>query len=157
MDWLTSLAEGSGALVVTDEQVAALRAFLVDDQKEFDRLAKRLDRTSAWFGYSALLSSTFFEAVTRRFAPTWTAADIVRFVATVRAQYIEDPDELDPQHAERLIRTALGDGSVEDLDNEIKAAQVILLPALVDEERPGAADLEEILALARERADCLPL
>jgi hypothetical protein len=144
-------------VVVTDEQLAALRAFLTDDQQEYDRLTERLDQTSAWAGYSALLGSAFFDAVHRRFAPTWVAADVIRFVAGVRARGIEDPNQLDPQHAERLIRTALGDGSVDDLDDEIKSAQIILLPALIDEERPDAAGLEEILAQARTRADSLPL
>jgi hypothetical protein len=144
-------------VVVTDEQVAALRAFLTDDQQEFDRLSDRLDRTSAWLGYSALVGSAFFDVVNRRFAPSWTVGDVIRFVAGVRAHFIEDPNELDPKHAERLIRTALGDGLIEDLTDEIKAAQVILLPALIDEERPDAARLEEVLAQARKRADSLPL
>jgi hypothetical protein len=144
-------------VVVTDEQVATLRAFLNDDQREYDRLAERLDQTSAWLGYSALVGSAFFDAVSRRFIPNWTVGDVIRFVAGVRAHFIEDPNELDPKHAERLIRTALGDGSIDDLNDEIKATQVILLPALIDEERPDAARLEEILAQARKRAGSLPV
>jgi hypothetical protein len=144
-------------VVVTDEQIAALRAYLINDEAEFGRQADHLERTDAWVGYSALFGSAFFDAVNRRFSPTWTVAEIIRFVASVRAQYIEDPEQLDPRDAERLIRTALGDGSVDDLDDEVRAAQMILLPALIREEQLDRVALEDILAQARRRANSLPL
>lgn len=156
MDQLIDSA-GGGQVVVTDEQVAALRAYLTDDQDEYERLIERVEQAGNLRGYSALFGSAFFDAVNRRFAPTWTIADIIRFVANVRAKYIEDPDQLDPQHAERLIRTALGDGSIDDLDDEVRSTQIILLPALIDEERPDRVALDGLLTQARLRADHLPL
>jgi hypothetical protein len=144
-------------MVVTDEQVAAMRAYLVDDQQESERLIGHLEQSGRLDGFSALFGSAFFDAVNRRFAPTWTVAEVVRFVATVRAHHIEDPGLLDPLDAERLIRTALGDGSVDDLDDETRSAQMILLPALIREEQPNLVALEDILTQARERANSLPL
>ncbi len=143
--------------MVTDDHVSTLRAYLTDDWQEYDRLTKRLDETGSWSGYGALFGSAFFDAVNRKFAPTWTVAGVIRFVATVRARYVEDPDQLDPRAAERLIQAALGAGSTAELDDEIKSAQLILLPALIDDERPDAAALEDILILARERAVNLPM
>ncbi|HZB32802.1 MAG TPA: hypothetical protein VE465_21770 [Streptosporangiaceae bacterium] len=144
-------------MLVTDEQVAALRAYLVDDEEESDRLIGYLEQSGGLDGFSALFGSAFFDAVNRRFAPTWSVAEVVRFVATVRAHHLADPNDLDPLNAERLIRTALGDGSVDDLDDEIRAAQMILLPVLIHEEQPNPVALEDILAQARRRANSLPL
>jgi hypothetical protein len=143
--------------VVTDDHVATLRAYLTDDWQEYDRLTKRLDETSSWFGYSALFGSAFFNAVNRRFAPTWTVAEVIRFVATVRAHHLEDPDQLHPRDAERLIRIALGDGSIDELDDDIRSAQMILLAALIREEQPNRLALDDILTQARRRANSLLL
>jgi hypothetical protein len=41
-------------MVVTDERVAALRALMIDDEQEYDRLTQWLERNNAWGGYSAL-------------------------------------------------------------------------------------------------------
>jgi hypothetical protein len=144
-------------MAVTDEQVAALRAYLADDEDEYGRLIERVEEADGLAGFSALFGSAFFDAVNRRFSPDWTVGEVVRFVADVRARYIKDPNQLNPRDAERLIRTALGDGSIDDLDEDIKSAQMILLPALIHAEQPSPAVLEEILARARERADNLPL
>jgi hypothetical protein len=144
-------------VVVTEEQVAALRAYLTEDEEKYNRLIARLEKTGGLAGFSALFGSAFFDAVNRRFSPTWTVAEVIRFVATVRAYHIEDPSQLDPCDAEQLIRTALGDGSLDDLDDDIRSAQIILLPALIHEEQRNRVALEDILAQARQRANSLPL
>lgn len=143
--------------MVTNDQVRALRAFLLNDQDEYDRLIGMLEETESLTGYSALFGSAFFDAVNRRFSPTWTTSEIIRFVAKVRTRYVDDPSLLDPRQAEILIRTTLGDGSVDELDDEIRSAQMILLPVFIREERPNHLELEEILTQARRRANGLPL
>jgi hypothetical protein len=142
-------------MMVTDEQVAMLRAYLVGDDAELDRLSKMPDQP----GFNALVATTFVAAVKRRFGADLSTADLVRLVANVRAHHLEDPDLLDPLGAERLIRVALGDQQLAaQLDNETKArGQVLLLPVLVDAEDLDDADLDQLLADARRAADNLPL
>ena len=72
-------------MTITDDQVAALRAYLsahtdaeiTDAQRQFLTLSRtgRLDEVGA------LVYGAFAAAARRRFSPAWTSADIVRFVA----------------------------------------------------------------------------
>ena len=78
-------------MFVTEEQVAALRAYLTDNEREYERLVDHLKQTDELDCYSALLGSAFFDAVNRRFAPTGTVVDVIGFVAAVRARYINSP------------------------------------------------------------------
>lgn len=61
---------------VTDEQVLTLRAFLVFDPV-YERLTRGLADSGRWQGLTELVSSAFVTAAARRrFAPTWTSAQI---------------------------------------------------------------------------------
>jgi hypothetical protein len=104
-------------MAVTADQVAALRAFLKGDFGEYERLVDQLDTDAARTGYSALLAAAFFEAVDRRFAANGSTADVVIYVANVRAKS-ERLAKIDPRIAERLVLHSLGEGSIADLDNE---------------------------------------
>jgi hypothetical protein len=141
---------------VTDEQVATLRAHLAGDAEEYQRLWKRLDRDAAKVGYMALLAAAFFEAVDRRFAKDGTVADVIEFVAGVRARLGDNADEIDPGVAERLIRDALGDGTTEGLDEgTIVATKVMLLTALISDMQLDGLRLDEFMATSRELGDRL--
>jgi hypothetical protein len=141
---------------VTDEQVATLRAHLAGDAEEYQRLWKRLDRDAAKVGYMALLAAAFFEAVDRRFAKDGTVADVIEFVAEVRARLGDNADEIDPGVAERLIKDALGDGTTEGLDEEtIVATKVMLLTALISDMQLDGLRLDEFMATSRELGDRL--
>src|SRR4051794_8988428 len=95
---------------LTDDQVATLRAYLAGDFDQYERLYERLDRQAARTTYLALIDAAFFEAVDRRFAKNGTRADVIEFVADVRARS-DNLGEIDALTAERLIRAVLGDGS----------------------------------------------
>jgi hypothetical protein len=141
---------------VTDEQVATLRAHLTGEVKEYQRLWGRLDRDAAKTGYMALLAAAFFEAVDRRFAKDGTVADVIEFVGGLRARLGEDADEVDPIVAERLIRDALGDGTIADLDEDtIVATKVILLTALISDEQLDEVGMDEFMAKSRALGDRL--
>jgi hypothetical protein len=142
------------AMPVTDDQVAALKAYLSGDFHQYERIHGRLDPVAAKTGYSALLTATFFEAVDRRFAKGGTAADVVEFVGAVRARSEEFATELDPRVAERLIRAMLTDEDVDDIDVDTKVnSQFLLLYPLVEDQRLDDAGLDELLAEARKLAD----
>jgi hypothetical protein len=141
---------------VTDEQVATLRAHLTGEVEEYQRLWGRLDRDAAKTGYMALLAAAFFEAVDRRFAKDGTVADVIEFVGGLRARLGEDADEVDPIVAERLIRDALGDGTIADLDEDtIVATKVILLTALISDEQLDEVGMDEFMAKSRALGDRL--
>src|SRR5690554_3982902 len=98
--------------MATDEAASALRAVLVGDLEEFERLVPTVGA-----GYDALFAGAFVEAVVRRFGRTRSKADIVRYVAAVRAGRSGEPPDLDPMAAERLLRAALGEVSaIESMD-----------------------------------------
>ena len=139
---------------VTADHVATLRAYLAGEFHLYERLHGQLDPSAARTGFSALLSATFFEAVDRRFAPSGTAADVVEFVAAVRARSDGLAEELDPSAAERLIRAILTDEDVHDIDPATKInTQFLLLYPLVEDAHLDDAGLDDLLAEARKLAD----
>lgn len=141
---------------VTDDQVAALRALLVDDLDRHRQLLGQLDRAEARRGYPALVTAAFGEAVERRFGQRYQPADVVAFVADVRARSDRLAAELDPDAAERVISAVLGHASTRDLDREaVTRAKLVLLAALVADARLDDAALDELLAAARKLADQL--
>jgi hypothetical protein len=97
---------------VTDDQVAALRAYLTacDDAEADDAEARflALAKTDQLDEISALVYCTFVAAVRRRFSPTWTSADLVRFVADVRSSSPQAAALISPSGAENQLRGALG-------------------------------------------------
>jgi hypothetical protein len=141
---------------VTDDQVAALRALLVDDIGHHQQLFGRLDRAQARKGYPALVTAAFGQAVERRFGQHYQPGDIVSFVADVRARSDRLARDLDPDVAERAINAVLGHGTTRDLDKEaITRARLVLLGGLVADARLDDAGLDEFLAAARKLADQL--
>ena len=142
-------------MAVSAEEVATLRAYLAGNVAEYRRLHQQLDPVAARRGYAALLAAAFFEAVDRRFArPDTTAGDIVEYVADVRSRSARVGDALDPRSAERVIRHALGNGAIADLDNEtVIGVQILILSALIADEQLDDDGLEQFLAEARKLAD----
>ena len=116
---------------VTDDQVAALRALLVDDMDRHRQLFGQLDRTEARKGYPALVTAAFGVAVERRFGQHYQPAEIVTFVADVRSRSDRLARELDPDVAERVVNAVLGHGTSRDLDKEaVTRAKLVLLAGL---------------------------
>jgi hypothetical protein len=76
-------------VTVTDDQVAALRAYLsarsdvaaTDAERQFITLS----RTGRLDAVGTLVCGAFAAAARRRFRPTWTSPEIVRFVAGFRS------------------------------------------------------------------------
>jgi hypothetical protein len=81
-----------------------LRAFLALQADEVERLTKQLVDARHVEGYGELVYAAFVTAVRRRFSPTWTIPDAIRFVATVLARLLDNEIEIDPLTAEILVR-----------------------------------------------------
>ncbi|MGI5223999.1 hypothetical protein [Actinoallomurus sp. CA-142502] len=143
-------------MTVTDEQVAALRAFLASEPDEAERLTGQLVEADRLVGYGELVHAAFVTAVRRRFSPSWSIPEVIGLVATVRAQLLDDGIHIDPRTSESLMRHALGDAVATDLEKPATArAQVLLLGELIVDEGLDDAGLDEFLAQARTLADRL--
>jgi hypothetical protein len=140
--------------VITEEQMAALRTLLARDFDAHRRVIAQISQSGEWAGYNELITAAFSEAVDRRFGHQYTLTGIVEFVADVRTRF-EDPGQgIDPGIAERLIRKALGEGTVTGIDKKaLIHTEGILLSALIMDEHLDAAGLDGFLASAREMAD----
>ena len=122
----------------------------------YRQLFSELDRAEAKKGYTALVTAGFVEAVERRFGTSYQAADIVEFVAAVRARSDQVAAELDPDVAERVIRVVLEDAPVDDLSrNAITGAQLLLLIGLIADAQLDGQELDQFLTGARKFADQL--
>jgi len=88
--------------------VAALRAYLTartgDGSKDAERGFLTLSQTDHLDGIGDLVYGAFAAAARRRFAPVWTPADIVRFVAGFRGSSAQAARRL----ADRLIAVSAG-------------------------------------------------
>ena len=141
---------------VTDDQVAALRALLSDDMDRHQQIYAGLDRIEAKKGYPALVTAAFIVAVERRFGTNSQSADIVTFVADVRARSDRLASRLDPDVSENVIQAVLGHGTVRGLDKEaVTSAKLLLLGGLIADAHLDDAGLDEFLASARKLADQL--
>lgn len=139
---------------VTDEQVAVLRSQLMADREEYDRRHAQLDLKVDGTSYAMLLTAAFTLAAEQRFRPPVTLADLIRYVADVRARTPSAAENVDPKIAERLLLAALTDDSISDIDGKaIGANQSILLVAMVADKGLDPAGLDGFIEDARELAD----
>ena len=145
-------------MTATDDQAAALRAQLDGDYDEHRRLRAGLDARGAMGGYTALVTAAFIEAVDRRFGP-WHRDDatVAAFISGVRSRFPGAEDEIDQATAERVVRKALGRGSVSDIDGPaIRRTEMLLLPVMVAGEQYSGEDLDRFLADARSFSTAEP-
>jgi hypothetical protein len=142
-------------MTATDDQAAALRAQLAGDYDEHRRLLADLNSRGALGGYTALVTAAFIEAVDRRFGPGHRDdAAVSTFVSGVRSRFPGAGDEIDQAAAERIIRKALGRGSISDIDGPtIRKTEMLLLPVMVADEQYSGEQLDQFLAGARKLLD----
>ena len=138
---------------VTDEQVAALRAFLTFDPS-YQRLAGELNTSGRARGFGELVYAAFVTAARRRFSPTWTSAQIVHFAAQLRVVLRAYDVDLDPRAIEILLRQALGEHVTSGYDDGTHALVMLFgLGELASDERLDEAGLDAFVADARTLAD----
>jgi hypothetical protein len=143
-------------MAVTDDQVAALRAYLSArtdvEAADAERQFRTLSRTGRLDEVGALVCGAFAAAARHRFSPTWTTADIVSFVAGFRGSSAEAAELLSPSAAENQLREILGDKQAIRPPEQARArAQFLLLAALAV--TLGPHELDEVLAEGRALAD----
>jgi hypothetical protein len=140
--------------MVTDQQAAALRAMLLGDAGETLRLTARLTDADMP-GYQQLAHSLLSVVAGQQFSPGYSNADLVRYVASVRAAHSEDIDEdFDPQAAETVLRHALGQQVPYPGSPDVRLrATMALLAALASDLELKEPGVDGLLAEARSQAD----
>jgi hypothetical protein len=134
---------------VTDDEVAALRAHLQGNQALQQELYERVTPT-----YSTLVAAAFLEAVNRRFGARDSAAEVIEYVADVRARSPKLGQQIDPNAAERVIRRVLTDVDVSDISSRVKGQiYIVFLVAMVSDAEYDDDQLEAFLTVARKAAD----
>lgn len=140
-------------MAITDEQVAALRAYLTGDAESYSRIFERLDHADR-LDFVTLMSAAFFEAVERRFVDDASTAEVVAFVGNLRARSDSLANSIDPSVAERLIRDVYTDEGVDDVSDEAKGRlHALLVAGLIADARYDDATLNEFLESARKLAE----
>lgn len=147
-------------MAVTNDEVSALEAYLSAssgaEAADAERHLEQLVSAGAANNIGALLYAALAIAARRIFAPAWTSADIVRFVASVRTEVSEGPDVIDPHVAEMQLRQALGAEQSVRSDQASKArTQLVLLVALLHRLDLRRAELIYLLEEGRALADQL--
>ena len=132
---------------------ALFRAAIGGDAEGIDSATARLD-ADGWAGSVRHVFAVFGQAVQRRFPPGYTRADIVRFVADVRAAS-HDPGSMSADTAEELVRVALGEL---DLDpelgfEEVVTPQISLAVAILRDERLSDAELDAFFTGVEEQVE----
>ncbi len=84
------------------------------DHEANDRFERSLDAVG-WRGWPQFLAAAFFLVVEHQFSHLADPGQIVRFVASMRAEIGEDGPEIDQLLAERMIRSVLDEGVTLDL------------------------------------------
>ncbi|GIG86639.1 hypothetical protein Pen02_15750 [Plantactinospora endophytica] len=133
--------------------VGFARTLIKGDFEANDEYERRLD-AEGWDGWPALLSALFFLAIERRFEGTYDEAEVIKFVADLRAGTVDGPGPIDPSEAESLIRAVFDESVQLDMSPEAMG-QVQTLVAYTILSREGLSDdaLDEVLAEAKQLAE----
>jgi hypothetical protein len=150
-------------VAISDAMVTAMHTYLSALQADSDAALDESDRQFLALlkadqieGLGELLLAAFTVAARRRFSPTWTPAEIVRFVAGVRSRSTEMAALLQPSAAENQLRIALGNAVTPYPEMEARGrAQMVLLSTLTGNYSPQelASLLSDARALAEQAID----
>jgi hypothetical protein len=140
---------------VTSLEMGMVRAALRGQEEETQRLFhEQLAATGEANGMAVLVYAAFLIAARREFAPRYTRAEVIRYVAQVRAALSERPALLDPLAAEDELFAALG-GQVAGTHDigAVALARLFLLMALIATLNLDDQEVGALLDQARELAD----
>lgn len=140
---------------VSGQAEATVRAWLLGNDQEAVSLTTQMT-DSDMQAYDALLQALLSLAAGRRFASGYTDADVIRYVARVRAgtDVRAEDLELDPKATETVLRHALGQPTIPDADSQTRIRAVLaLLTAILSELRLTEFDLGSLFAEAQYLVD----
>ncbi|GAB3808848.1 hypothetical protein [Micromonospora zhanjiangensis] len=140
-------------MTITPEMVAYLRTMVKGHHVENDRVEERLDAND-WNDFPRFLAALFFLAVDRRFGEDASRADVIQFVAEMRAELGHDAPNIDADQAETLIMSTIDPTVGYDIDPQmIGRIQAATVHKVLGEDSFTDQGLDAILAEAVELAE----
>jgi hypothetical protein len=136
---------------VTDQAFQLLRALLAEPEQEVLNRARRLTDADMP-AFEALLEIAVSVAACQRFAAGYTDADVIKYVARIRAGtgYRDEDMALDPAPTEATLRRALGKTVPAVTDHWARIrARVALLTVLASDLDLDERAVEALLAQAQ--------
>jgi hypothetical protein len=139
--------------MVGPELPAYIRTLVRGDREANDQLEAKLD-ASGWNGFPRFLAALFFLAVDRRFGETGSHADVIKFVAELRADLTNGGPDLNAEAAETLIESILDPSIDYNIDQNMigKIQAATVYKVLTEEDLPDSR-LDAFLAEAVELAN----
>jgi hypothetical protein len=140
---------------VTDLEMAVLHAQITGNDETAQRaFSEKLAVSGDLRGLAALVHAAFVIAARRKFAPQWSRAEVIRYVAQVRTLLSERPALLDPLTAEDELRNALGEPVTATHEvGAVAAARLSLLLALAASLDLDDKAIANLLGDARDTAN----
>ncbi|MEN3612320.1 hypothetical protein AAH979_22560 [Plantactinospora sp. ZYX-F-223] len=139
-------------MTIKPELPAYIRTLIQGDNDAHDRIQAQLD-SEGWDGFARFLASLFFLAVERRFGEDATSADIIKFVADLRAGMTDGGPEINAEDAEALIRANIDPEADYDVDpSMIGKVQAAVVYKVLTDERITDEDLDAVLTEAAQLA-----
>ncbi|MGX7675575.1 hypothetical protein [Plantactinospora sp. DSM 117369] len=129
-----------------------IRTLVRRDRAANDRIEAQLD-ASGWSGFPRFLAALFFLAVDRRFGETSSHADVIKFVAELRADLTNGGPGINAEAAETLISSILDPSVDYNIEQEmIGKIQAATVYKVLTEEHISDSDLDAFLTEAVELA-----
>lgn len=139
-------------MTIKPELPMYIRTLVRGDNEAHDRIQAQLD-SEGWDGFPRYLASLFFLAVDRRFGDNATPADVIKFVADLRAGLADGGPDINAEDAEALIRANIDPEADYDIDpTMIGKIQAAVVYKVLTDEPISDEDLNAILAEAAELA-----
>jgi hypothetical protein len=137
-----------------------LRAMAEGDFERQEEISHALRASGGLDGYGEIIGAAFFIAIHLQFQERYSPEDVISLVARTRVRVDRTGDILDPRAAERIVRSALGEGGLlADVPAKtIVEAQMAICSYLAAERRLGepGAFVQEVEKLLEEWAEPEP-
>ncbi|MGW0435259.1 hypothetical protein ACWDV4_22310 [Micromonospora sp. NPDC003197] len=129
-----------------------IRTLVRGENEANERVQAQLD-SEGWDGFPKFLATVFFLAVDRRFGEEATRAEVIRFVAELRADLSHGGPELSAEAAESLIAATIDPALDYDIEpNMIGRIQASTVYKILSEENMTDEDLNALLAESMQLA-----
>lgn len=136
-----------------EKQVTTLRALLNKDFARYKQLLQSLNKAESR-GFLRLTSTAFLEIADRKFGSGDVTAAVVEWVAKIRSESEVAAKTFDPALSEQVLLFVLGKSDGDNLSGvQIRDAELLLLPMLVDDQGLDTAGVDELLSAARSLAE----